>query len=257
VSVRRRSGTRAQSLAGLAALLLLVGCTAAEPDSQASPTPSETGDTAAEPLLADPTCALGPAPEEPDPEVAEYPVAFEVVDDVAVMSGTIGADFVHRVCDLTAANPAVAEIEMFDVPGSSTPENESLEGGLVLRAQGLDTFLPADGIVESGGVDVFLAGNERSVADGGCLGVHSTEFDFGDGPVAAADLPRDDPEHAPYLEYFATIGIPADFYWFTLEVAPPDGVHYLTPAEMERFDVVTGPAPAVACSLPDDPGDDR
>ncbi len=77
----------------------------------------------------------------------------------------------------------------------------------------------------------------------------------GDGPVAAADLPRDDPEHAPYLEYFAAIGISPDFYWFTLEAAPPDGIHYLTPTEMVEFGVVTGTPPIRGCALPDDPGD--
>jgi hypothetical protein len=170
------------------------------------------------------------------------------------MTGTIGADFVHRICDLAADRPAVAQIEMLDVPGSSTPGNEALQGGLVLRAEGYDTYLPGDGIVESGGVDVFLAGRERVVADGGCLGVHSTEIDLGDGPVAAADLPRDDPEHAAYLEYFDAIGVSQEFYWFTIEAAPPDGIHYLTPAEMVEFGVVTGPPPAQGCALADDRG---
>lgn len=216
---------------------------------EASPLADTSGDLA---VLADPTCELGPPPDEPDPEVAADPVQFEVAGAVAIMTGGIGADFVHRMCDLTAENPAVTEVEMLDVPGSSTPGNESLEGGLVLRAQGLDTFLPGDGQVESGGVDVFMAGVERVVADGGCLGVHATELDFGDGPVSAADLPRDDPEHEPYLEYFEAIGIPADFYWFTLQAAPPEGIHYLTPEEMVRYDVVTGAAPTEGCPLPDD-----
>jgi len=202
--------------------------------------------------LAAPSCNLGPAPPEDDPEVAASPVEFDVEGDLAVMSGTIGADFVHRVCDLTAENPGVVEIEMFDVPGSSTPGDETLEGGLVLRAQGLDTYLPGDGQVESGGVDFFLAGQERIVEDGGCLGVHSTEIDYGDGPVSAADLPPDHPEHQPFLEYFDAIGIPEDFYWFTLEAAPPAGIHYLTPEEMERFEVVTGPVPSQRCVLPDE-----
>ncbi len=231
-----------------AAALFLAGCTATDTQNGSAP----AGSTATAPSLADPTCDLGPVPEETDPEVAADPVAFDVSGEVAVMTGSIGADFVHRVCDLTSDAPAVAEVEMFDVPGSSTPGNETLAGGLVLRAAGMDTFLPADGRVESGGVDFFLAGEQRTVQDGGCLGVHSTEIDVGDGPVAAADLPRDDPEHQPFLEYFAALGIPTEFYWFTLEAAPPDGIHYLTPQEMVRFDVVTSAPPEQGCALPDE-----
>ena len=236
---------------------MAVGCTVEEDpvpaDSASQEEPSPTDEPADDlAVLAAPTCDLGAPPEETDPDVAALPVEFEVQGDVAIMTGYIGADFVHRMCDLAAENPEVAEVEMLDVPGSSTPGNESLEGGQVLRAQGLDTFMPSDGQVESGGVDVFLAGVERVVANGGCLGVHATEIDFGDGPVSAADLPRDDPEHEPYLEYFEELGIPTDFYWFTLEAAPPDGIHYLTPEEMVRYEVVTGAAPSQGCPLPDE-----
>lgn len=242
---------RVRAAALATAALLLSSCTGTDSPTesgveQGGNPPADTGTA-----LATPSCDLGPAPEEPDPEVAAAPVEFEVRGEVAVMSGTIGADFVHRVCDLFAEYPAVAAIEILDVPGSSTPGNETLEGGLAIRAQDLDTYLPGDGQVESGGVDVFLAGRERTVADGGCLGVHSTEVDLGDGPVAAADLPRDDPEHEPFLEYFEAIGTPTDFYWFTLEAAPPEGIHYLTPEEMVRYEVVTGPPPAQGCPLED------
>ncbi len=204
--------------------------------------------------LDDPGCDLGAAPSETDPEVADAPVTFDVQGDVAAMFGNIGADFVHRVCDLIGDNPEVTVVEVVDVPGSSTPGNETLEGGLVLNSSDLATIVASDGQVESGGVDFFMAGTTREVADGGCLGVHSTELDDGDGPIAAADLPRDDPEHEPFLDYYRQIGISEDFYWFTLSAAPPSGIHYLTPQEMERFGVTTGEPPQEPCDLPDDSG---
>jgi hypothetical protein len=66
-----------------------------------------------------------------------------------------------------------------------------------------------------------LSSIRYQVAPGGCLGVHSTEIDTEFGPVAAADLPRDDPENAPILSYYRAMGIPEDFYWFTLQAATP------------------------------------
>ena len=33
--------------------------------------------------------------------------------------------------------------------------------------------------------------------------------------------------------------IPEDFYWFTLEAAPAEGMHWMTEAEMARYRVHT------------------
>ena len=35
------------------------------------------------------------------------------------------------------------------------------------------------------------------------------------------------------------MGIPADFYWFTLEAAPADDIHWMSRDEMETYAVVT------------------
>lgn len=220
-------------------VLPLLGCS-----QESSPTTPDT-DPDARPA---PACDLGRAPQEDDPEVAADPVLFDVVDDTAVMTGTIGVDFPHRLCDLAGADPEVTTIEVADVPGSSTPGFEVLDGGRVARALGYTTIVPGDGQVESGGVDFFLAGAERIIEDAACLGVHSGDVDG----VSLADLPRDDPEHDAYLDYFADMGIDEEFYWFTLEAAPPEGIHYLTPDEIERFGLVTGTPPTVDCPLPDD-----
>lgn len=249
-SSRTRSTWPAVAALVVAAVLALASCgddEGALVDDAGAGTSAGTSATVA-------GCDLGPVPEEPDPEVAASPVEFEVQGDLAVMTGTIGADFVHRTCDLVEDDPQVGTVELLDVPGSSTEGDQTLEAGLVLREAGLGTVVPGDGQIESGGVDFFLAGSTREVADGACLGVHATEIDLGDGPISAADLPPDDPEHEPYVEYFRSIGIPEDFYWFTLSAAPPAGIHYLTPDEMVRFAVVTGDPPSEPCPLEDSTG---
>lgn len=241
--------TAGRLLVALGALVVLAGC-------------ADGADGAAERVDRPPpeACdAVDAAPDttaEPDPDVATDPIEFVVDGDTAVMSGNIGSDIVERTCALVADDPDLTTIELADVPGSSTEGNQTLDAGLVVHEAGLATVVPPEGQIESGAVDYFLAGGERTVADGGCLGVHATEIDDGDGPVSAADLPRDHPEHQPFLEYFRTIGVPEDFYWFTLSAAPPAGIHYLTPDEMVRFDVVTGEPPTVPCPLADSDGTD-
>lgn len=97
--------------------------------------------------------------------------------------------------------------------------------------------MPAEGFIASGAVDFFIAGARRTadVAGGARLGVHTWG---GDGFVGA-DLPRDHPDHRPYLDYYAEMGVPADFYWFTLEAAPLETVHIMTAEEVEFYGLLT------------------
>lgn len=55
----------------------------------------------------------------------------------------------------------------------------------------------------------------------------------------AQDLPKDDEEHEMYLEYYRNIGVPEEFYWFTLQAAPYEEMHYMTEEEIRRFKILT------------------
>ena len=35
------------------------------------------------------------------------------------------------------------------------------------------------------------------------------------------------------------MGIPEAFYWFTLEAAPPEGMHWMTEEEMKKYGIYT------------------
>lgn len=91
------------------------------------------------------------------------------------------------------------------------------------------------GMIASGGVDFFLAGVGRTVDTGGKLAVHSWA---GDG-VTGDQVPRDDPQHSLYLDYYAEMGIPAEFYWFTLQAAPAEDIYYMTADEMAEYQMTT------------------
>ncbi|WP_052056445.1 hypothetical protein [Colwellia psychrerythraea] len=93
-----------------------------------------------------------------------------------------------------------------------------------------------DGMVASGGTDMFLAGVNRTIEAGARLGVHS--WSDGSGKVAL-DYPRDHQEHIKYLDYYSVMGIPADFYWYTLEAASAENIHWMTAQEIAQYGILT------------------
>lgn len=164
------------------------------------------------------------------------PVAFTVSGTDAVLRGVIDARAITAIEDLLRDHPEVTRVIFQDCPGS-VDDTSNLRAARLLRDANLTTHVPADGVIASGGVDLFLAGTTRTadVAGGARLGVHS----WGSGPIAGADVPRDDPAHQPYLDYYAEMGIPADFYWFTLDAAGADDIHWMTAEEIARYGLLT------------------
>ncbi|MCH2109162.1 MAG: hypothetical protein MK135_07525 [Polyangiaceae bacterium] len=162
------------------------------------------------------------------------PLEFEVQGDQAVMTGELDSRSVGKVRELLTQNPDLKRVVLLDVPGS-VDDVAALEAARLIRQAGLNTLVPRDGEIASGGVDFFLAGVERAVAPGGRVGVHS----WSEGKVEGADLSRDDPEHRLYLDYLGEMGIPEDFYWFTLQAANSRDIHWMSREELLRYQLTT------------------
>ncbi len=160
---------------------------------------------------------------------------FAVDGSKAEMTGVIGPTTPARVLELIFEHPKVRTIVMRDVPGSMDDE-ANLRSARLVRRFGLATHVPSSGVVASGGTDFFLAGATRTAGPGARFGVHS----WGNGEEQGADVPRDDPQHELYLSFYDEIGIDALFYWYTLEAAPADGIHWMTAVEMDRYRVLLG-----------------
>ena len=45
-----------------------------------------------------------------------------------------------------------------------------------------------------------------------------------------------------FLEYYREMDVPEDFYWFTLDAAPPERIHWMSDDEILVFGLVTGAA---------------
>lgn len=162
--------------------------------------------------------------------------SFDISGDTALMRGTIDESTPFRVMELVYYHPEVTTIVMTDVPGS-VDDDSSLRASRIVRSHGLNTHVPSDGEVASGGTDFFQAGVQRTCGKGALFGVHSWA-EFG---AEGTDYPRDSEEHEMYLNYYDEMGIPQSFYWYTLEAAPAGDIHYMTSDELVKFGMLTSP----------------
>jgi len=155
--------------------------------------------------------------------------------DTVYMNGVIGSDTLAVMQTLFSTYPQIKTLVMQNVPGSMDDEINLL-ASMEIRNRGINTHIPADGMVASGGSDMFLAGVKRTIADGAKIGVHS--WDDGSGK-AALDYPREHQAHVIYLDYYKAIGITTDFYWYTLEAASAENIHWMTTEEITLYRVLT------------------
>ncbi|MCH2133520.1 MAG: hypothetical protein MK116_07205 [Phycisphaerales bacterium] len=165
-------------------------------------------------------------------------VEFEIQGDTALMRGNITADTPGEMLRLIFEHPEVRKIDLVYVPGSLDDES-GMRAIRYARAHGFDTFIKAGGMVASGGTDFFLAGVNRTCEPGGLVGVHSWSWMGDDGN----ELPRDHEEHQAYLEFYRDMGIGEDFYWFTLDSAGADDIHWMSQEELRNYNCVTSPTP--------------
>lgn len=166
----------------------------------------------------------------------DVPATFELLGDGrAIMAGYIDGSTPAALASLLNDNPDLELLIMPFVPGSAD-DVANLQAGRMLHAAQVATCVPSTGLIASGGVDFFLAGSQRVAPQGAMLGVHSWATG---GGIEGGELPMDHPEHSLYLDYYADIGIDGAFYWFTLEAAPSDGIHWMTPEEMATYGVLT------------------
>ena len=160
---------------------------------------------------------------------------FRVMDaGRAVMVGSTDSASPAQFEAMRAAYPGIAVIEMLEVPGTRD-DIANLELGRMIRASGMETLVPANGSVRSGGVELFLAGAKRHAEPGAEFAVHSWEDELGQ---QAGDYAADAPIHAEYVAYYTEMGMSADkaraFYDMTNSV-PHESARWLTAQDMRGW----------------------
>jgi hypothetical protein len=162
-------------------------------------------------------------------------LTIELEGDRVLLEGLVGPQTPDDLSDFIDRHPSATLYSLRHIEGSVDDE-ANLEAARILRQHGVTTLVESDGLVASGGTDLFLAGTRRVVEAGACIGVHSWADSLGQEGV---DLSDDDPQHDMFLDYYAQMGIDDDFYWFTLDAAPAQGMHWMTRAELEAYGVAT------------------
>lgn len=162
---------------------------------------------------------------------------FSILNETTlVLNGVIDSNTDSAFDEALRQNPNTELIIFRDAPGSDDDET-NLQVGRKLYQLGLKTHVDDNGTIASGAVDLYLAGSERTLGANARVGVHS----WSDGTNDATDFARSSGEHQPYINYYKSIGfsdqLAEDFYFFTINAAPADDIHWMTPAEIETYQI--------------------
>jgi len=170
---------------------------------------------------------------------------FKVLDDnlTVEMNGVINSKSLAKFNALHKAFPTITTINIKQCDGSMDDET-NLKLSAKVHQLGLHTHLLDNGLIASGGVDFFLAGIERSAGVKTKIGVHSWAGEDGSGKtVTATDFPVGHAYHLPYINYYMAVGFTqqqaADFYYFTINIATADNIHWMTNEEIKTYGMLT------------------
>lgn len=160
-------------------------------------------------------------------------------EQTVVMNGEIKSRTLQDFTNMLQGHPSIQRIHISNVPGSSDDEI-NLQVGLMIHQNNINTHVLDNGIIASGGVDFFLAGIQRTLGENTMVGVHSWADGNGN---QATDFPMDSSEHLRYIQYYEGLGYDSEwsrsFYFFTIQAAPADGIHWMTEAEIAQFELTT------------------
>lgn len=165
-------------------------------------------------------------------------MTFTVEGNALIINGETQNDSLVKFKQALAQNPLTERIILNVVPGSDNDE-VNLKIAKFIRKKKLNTHIHSKSIIESGGIELFMGGVERTMERGAKIGVHSWSDD--DDHYEGRDLSLDHPDHKIYLKTYIKLGIPKSFYWFTLNAAPASQMHFMSEEEIVKFNLLTAP----------------
>jgi len=164
---------------------------------------------------------------------------FKVKDNIAYGYGGTDGRSVAAVKKLMTEHPYVDTLVFKKMPGTQDADM-NLRLARDIRRRGLNTHIEANSVIASGAVDLFLAGQERTMECGALIGVHSWSISGARSTIRISpqDMGGDD-RQKHHEKFLRDMGIDPAFYAFTRAAAEPEDIHYLTMDEIRRFDLLT------------------
>ncbi len=170
---------------------------------------------------------------------------FKVLEDdkTVEMEGEIDTPSFNNFNDLLKTFPGITKVNIKNCSGSND-DAVNLRLSSKVHQSNIETHLLNNGLIASGGVDFFLSGVKRTIGTNTRIGVHSWAEGDGSGNVTATatDYPVGHANHLPYINYYKSIGFTQEeseaFYYFTINAAPHNDVHFMTEAEIVQFKII-------------------
>lgn len=169
-----------------------------------------------------------------NPTLPDARFHLQIEDSIAYAYGGTDGDSFNDVRRQLDENPQIETIVLKHIPGTSHLGENSRIAQLI-RARGIDTHLEKSSFIASGGVDLFLAGEERTMECGARIGVHSWRDENGATPQSLGH----DPIEPRMIAFHESLGISPAFYPFTRDAAEHESLYYLTRNDIERFNLLT------------------
>lgn len=166
---------------------------------------------------------------------------FTVLEDNATieMNGDITSRLENDFDRMLAAFPNAKKVIMKDCPGSLDDET-NLKVSKKMHERGFEFHLMATSVIASGAVDMYVGGVKRTREAGSKIGVHSWGSEPGE-PIATS-YPRGHAVHLPYINYYKSVGFSQQeaeaFYYFTIEAAPANDIHWMTDQEINTYKIL-------------------
>lgn len=158
-------------------------------------------------------------------------------DTTALINGDMGNRIEKQFNNLMEDYPNIKLLNFGECPGSKNDE-AMMDAAKIMANSGIKTHLPSDAIIESGAVDLFLAGKTRTREVGSKIGVHA----WSAGNKSATDYAVGHEEHDLYINFYIFCGYSTEeaeeLYYFIINAAGPDNMHYMTQEEIDEYSFI-------------------
>ena len=166
---------------------------------------------------------------------------FRVQGTTAYGYGTTDSRSYGVIKRLVRDHPQVETLVFKNMPGTKDVDT-NLKIARNIRKAGLNTHLEGNSFIASGAVDLFLSGKTRTMECGAMIGVHTIHY-YNEGALTKGksfhpgNMGRD-PFQKRNEAFLRDMGIDPAFYEFSRDKALPEDLYYLTPADINRFDLL-------------------